>query len=93
MARDDEHVVSKGQADSGGPKVLVLIGEEADWDRPAALKLKGGKLAVLPEVTVWEAGKMVQVALEDGLLVNGDLDPHLVEHIEAHIEGHEEEGA
>lgn len=77
------------ETDAGAPaSPPVLISDDADWDRPAALKLKDGRVAVLPQVTVREAGKLVQQALEMGLPIGGELDPRLVENIRAD----EEEG-
>jgi hypothetical protein len=61
----------------------VLISEDADWARPALLKLTNGKVVVLSDVTVREAGKLLQRALEDDTLVVGEIHPHLVEHIRA----------
>jgi hypothetical protein len=61
----------------------VLISEDADWDRPALLKLTNGKVVVLSDVTVREAGKLVQIALNDDSLINGEIHPDLVQHIRA----------
>ena len=61
----------------------VLITEDADWDRPALLKLTNGKVVVLSDVTVREAGKLVQIALEDDSLISGEIHPHVVQHIRA----------
>jgi hypothetical protein len=61
----------------------VLISEDADWDRPALLKLTDGRVVVLSDVTVREAHKLVQVGREDDSLISDEIPSRLVEHIRA----------
>jgi len=37
--------------------------------------------------TVREAGQLIAIALEDEVLIGGEIHPRLVEHIRAHTDG------
>lgn len=68
-----------GESDPGPP---ILITGDPDWNRPALLKLTDGRVAEL-DATVREAGDIVQRALDDEVLIGGEIHPRLVEHIRA----------
>ena len=82
-ARHQEEALMQHQPNPGPP---ILISDDADWDRPALLKLTNGKVVEL-DWTVREAGRLIAIALEDEVLIGGEIHPRLVEHIRAHTDG------
>jgi hypothetical protein len=55
--------------------------DDPGWEAPAVLFLEDGSRVELPEITVRDARAFVELALETGALIGGEVDPRRIQGI------------